>query len=78
MFKSSSGLSTPHRNVNYPGVNVSNATPKIDTGLCSLREGCRDATVDRVMLVDRRKGVVKFNRVFCFPTQLNAQMHLTK
>lgn len=61
MFKSSSGLSTPHRNVNYPGVNVSNATPKIDTGLSSLREGCRDATVgDRVMLVDRRKGVIKF------------------
>lgn len=61
MFKSSSGLSTPHRIVNFPGVNVSNATPKVDTGLTSLREGCRDATVgDRVMLTDRRKGVVQF------------------
>ena len=50
------------RPVNYPGVNVSNVAPKVETGLSSLRNMISELQVgDRVMLVDRRKGVIRFS-----------------
>ena len=51
-----------HRPVNYPGVNVANVTPKVETGLSSLRNKLADLMAgDRVMLTDRRKGIVRFS-----------------
>lgn len=51
-----------HRPVNFPGVNVSNVTPRVETGLSCLRNKLAELAVgDRVMLTDRRKGMVRFS-----------------
>ena len=56
------GTSTAPRIVNFPKVNVSHVTPKVETGLTSLRNKLQEAVIgDRVMLVDRRKGMIRYS-----------------
>ena len=59
IFKGSTGVSRP---VNFPKIDVSHVTPKVETGLTSLKNRLAEAAIgDRVMLVDRRKGMIRYS-----------------
>ncbi|XP_053208559.1 CAP-Gly domain-containing linker protein 3-like isoform X2 [Panonychus citri] len=62
LWRNVKGTSQTIRIVNHPGVDVSHVTPKVETGLNSLKY--RTANVaevgDRVILTDKRIGVVRF------------------
>ena len=62
LWRNIRGTNQTVRIVNHPGVDVSRVTPKVETGLNSLKY--RSANVaevgDKVVLVDKRIGVVRF------------------
>jgi CAP-Gly domain-containing linker protein 3/4 len=59
VFTGSTGVSRP---VNFPKIDVSHVTPKVETGLTSLKNKLAEASIgDRVMLVDRRKGMIRYS-----------------
>jgi hypothetical protein len=52
------------RNVNYPRIDVSHVTPKVETGLSTLKTKTINSTEitvgNRVLLNDKRIGIVRF------------------
>jgi hypothetical protein len=53
-----------NRNVNYPRIDVSHVTPKVETGLSTLKSKTINSTEitvgNRVLLNDKRIGTVRF------------------